>query len=142
MSSSEIKAPFFEQPPGSVSAYDVEGDLSALTYTFVQLDTARARCVKAWASGISVGVLVNAPKEDASSTAFSTTALVQTSGKALVKAGTGDLAVGDLVKVDTGGVGVKATPVDNDIVVGQCEFAAVAGAIATVRLFQTYVCVA
>lgn len=138
MSTSEIKAPFVEQPPGSISSYDVEGDLSALTHTFVQLDTTRARCVKAWASGVHVGVLVNAPKEDATSTTFSVTAMVQTSGKALVKAGSGGLAVGDLVKVTTGGKGIKSTPTDKDIIAGQCEFAAAEDGLATVRLFTTY----
>lgn len=138
MSTSAIPASFYEQPPGSVSSYDVEGDLSALTNTFVQLDTTRARCVAAWTSGLPVGVLLNAPKEDATSTAFSLTARVQIYGKAQVKAGTGGLALGDLVKLDTGGVGVKATPTDGDIIVGQCEFAAAQNALATIRLSVTY----
>jgi len=124
MSCSAIATPFYERPPGSVSSYDVEGYLSALTNTFVQLDTSRARCVAAWTSGMPVGVLTNAPKEDATSTAFSLTATVQKFGVALVKAGTGDLALGDLVKLDTGGVGVKATPTNGDLIVGQCVFAA------------------
>jgi len=139
MSSSAISTPFYERPIGSVSSYDVEGDLSALTNTFVQLDTSRARCVAAWTAGnMPVGVLTNAPKEDATSTAFSLTATVQKSGTALVKAGTGGLALGDLVKLDTGGVGVKATPTDGDILVGQCVFAAAQNAIASVELFKIF----
>ena len=138
MSSSAISAPFYERPIGSVSSYDVEGDLSTLTNTFVQLDTTRARCVAAWTSGMPVGVLTNAPKEDATSTVFSVTATVQKSGTALVKAGTGGLALGDLVKLASGGVGVKATPTAGDIIVGQCVFAAADTAIASVELFKTF----
>jgi len=85
-----------------------------------------------------VVVLTNAPKEDATSTAFSLTATVQKFGVALVKAGTGDLALGDLVKPDTGGVGVKATPTNGDLIVGQCVFAAAEGATASVELFKCY----
>lgn len=138
MSSSAISAPFYERPVGSVSSYDVEGDLSTLTNTFVQLDTTRARCVAAWAAGMPIGVLTNAPKEDATSTAFSLIAQVQKSGVALVKAGVGGLALGDLVKLAAGGLGVKSTPTDGDIIVGQCVFAAVETGIASVELFKTY----
>lgn len=138
MSTQAIPAAFYERPPGSVSSYDVEDDLSALTNTFVQLDTSRARCVAAWTSGMPVGVLINAPKEDATSTAFSLTALVQKTGTALVKAGTGGLALNDLVKLDTGGVGIKATPTDGDIIVGLCVFAAAQNEIASVELFKMY----
>ncbi|MFA5409169.1 MAG: hypothetical protein WC343_10415 [Bacilli bacterium] len=138
MSSSAISIPFYEKPPGSVSSYDVEGDLSALTNTFVQLDTVRPRTVKAWTSGMPVGVLTNAPAEDATSTKLSLTATVQKSGIALVKAGSGGLAIDDLVKVDTGGVGVKATPSAGDIIVGKCVFAAAQNGNASVELFKTY----
>ncbi len=109
--------------------------MSALEYCFVQLDTTRARTVQAFSSGHPVGVLCNRPTETATSTNFSITALVQWRGKALVKAGSAGLAVGDLVKVGTGGVGDKATPTNKDIIVGQCEVAAAAGLPATVRLF-------
>ena len=85
-----------------------------------------------------VGVLTNAPKEDATSTAFSLTATVQKSGVALVKAGTGGLALGDLVKLAAGGVGVKATPTAGDIIVGQCVVAAAENGTASVELFKTY----
>jgi len=138
MSSSAIAVPFYEKPTGSVSSYDVEGDLSALMNTFVQLDTSRARCVKAWASGMPIGVLTNAPSEDATSAGFSLTATVQKSGVALVKAGSGGLALDDLVKVDTGGVGVKATPTTGDIIVGKCVFAAAQNGIASVELFKAF----
>src|SRR5512136_83115 len=139
MFSSQIASNFREgQAPGDVSSYDVEGDLSALQYTFVELDTTRPRCVKAFAGGFPIGVLANRPIEDATATAFSLIAQVQTRGKALVKAGSGGLAVGDKVKVTTGGVGIKATPTDGDLIVGQCEYAAAAGYIATVRLEKMY----
>jgi len=138
MSTSQITAPFREAMPGDISSYDVEGDLTTLEYTFVELDTARNRCVKAWSSGLPVGVLCNRPIEDGTSTAFSTIALVQLRGKALVKAGSGDLAAGDWVKVTTGGVGVKATPTAGDVIVGQCEVGAVAGLPATVRLIGPF----
>ena len=138
MSSSQVTAPFREAMPGDISSYDVEGDLTTYEYCFVELDTARNRCVKAYAGGMPVGVLVNRPIEDGTSTAFSITALVQWRGKALVKAGSGALAARDLVKVGTGGVGDAATPTDGDIVVGQCEVGAAAGLPATVRLFTTY----
>ncbi len=138
MSDSHVAAPFFERMPGDVSSYDVEGNLSTLEYCFVELDTVRPRTVKAFAGGMTVGVLTNRPVEDATSTAFSTTALVQWRGKALVKAGAAGLAPGDLVKAGTGGVGDKATPTDGDVIEGQCEVGAAAGLPATVRLFKTY----
>ncbi len=134
-----ITAPFREAMPGDISSYDVTGDMTSLEYTFVQLDTTYARTVEAWTSGIPVGVLCNRPIEEASvsSTKFQTVALVQWRGKALVKAGSGGLGVGDLVKVTTGGVGVASTPTAKDIIVGQCEVAAAEGYPATVRLFST-----
>lgn len=138
MSTSAISTSFYERPIGSVGSYDVEGDLSALTNTFVQLDTTRPRCVAAWTSGMPIGVLINAPKEDATSTAFSLIAQVQKSGVALVKAGSGGLALGDLVKLASGGEGVKSTPTDGDIIVGQCVFAAAQNGYASVELFKTY----
>jgi hypothetical protein len=138
MSTSQVAAAFREYVPGDVSAYDVEGDLTTLEYCFVQLDTSRARCVAAWTSGVPVGVLVNKPIEDGTVTAFSTVAMVQTKGKALVKAGTGGIAVGDLVKLAAGGVAVKATPTAGDIIVGQCEYAAADTKIGTVRLFTAF----
>ena len=112
--------------------------MSALQYTFVQLDTSRARTVQAWSSGLPVGVLVNAPVETATSTKFSLTAIVQTRGKPLVKTGSGGLAVGDWVKLASGGVGVKATPTAADVIVGQCEVAAAEGLNATVRLIGPF----
>lgn len=138
MSDSQITAPFREAMPGDISSYDVEGDLSALEYCFVELDTTRNRCVAAFSSGFPVGVLVNRPVETATSTAFSTIAMVQWRGKALVKAGAGALKPGDLVKVGTGGVGDKATPTAGDIIVGQCEVGAAAGLPATVRLMGPF----
>jgi hypothetical protein len=138
MSTSQVTAPFREAQPGDISSYDVEGDLTALEYTFVELDTSRNRCVAAWTSGLPVGVLCNRPIEDGTSTAFSTIALVQTRGKALVKAGSGGLAAGDWVKVTTGGVGIKATPTAADVIVGQCEVGAVEGLPATVRLIGPF----
>jgi len=135
MSTRQVAAPFREAMPGDISVYDVEGDLTTLEYCFVELDTARARTVKAYAGGIATGVLCNRPIEDGTSTQFSTEALVQTKGKALVKAGSGALTPGQLVKVGTGGVGDAATPSDGDIIVGQCEVGAAAGLPATVRLF-------
>ena len=139
MSSSQITAPFREAMPGDISSYDVEGDLSTYEYCAVQLDTARNRCVKAWAAGPAVGVLVNRPIEDGTSTAFSTVAQVQWRGKCLLKAGTGNLAAGDWVKIATGGVGIKATPADKDIIFGQCEVGAADGYPATVRIEKMYV---
>ena len=138
MSTSEVAAAFQEVVPGDISAYDVEGDLAALEYTFVQLDTSRARCVAAWTSGLPVGVLRNKPTENGISTSFSTVAMVQTKGKALVKAGTGGIALGDLCKLAAGGVVVKATPTAGDIIVGQCEYAAADTKVGTIRLFTTY----
>lgn len=134
----DMTAPFREALPGDISSYNPDGDMSALEYTFVELDTARARTVKAWVSGLPVGVLVNRPTETATSTNFSITALVQWRGKALVKAGSGALAVGDWVKVGTGGVGDKATPTAGDVIVGQCEVGAAAGLPATVRLIGPF----
>lgn len=125
--------------PGDISSYDVEGDLSSYEYCAVELDTVRQRTVKAYAGGFPVGVLTNRPVETATSTAFSLVALVQYKGKALLKAGSGGLAAGDLVKLTTGGAGIKATPTDKDILIGQCEVAAAEGLPATVRLFSTYV---
>ena len=131
---------FREGPaPGQVSSYDVEGDLSTLQYTFVEMDTSRARCVKAYSSGFPTGVLVNRPVKTATATAFSLIAMVQTAGKALITAGSGGIALGDLVKVTTGGKVIKATPADKDLIVGQCEFAAAENAVGTIRLFTTYV---
>lgn len=130
----DMTAPFREALPGDISSYNPDGDMSALEYCFVQLDTTRARTVQAFSTGHPVGVLCNRPTETATSTNFSITALVQWRGKALVKTGSSGLAVGDLVKVGTGGVGDKATK-DKDIIVGQCEVAAAAGLPATVRLF-------
>ena len=134
----DMTAPFREALPGDISPYNPDGDMSSLEYTFVELDTTRARTVKAWSSGLPVGVLVNRPTETATSTNFSITALVQWRGKALVKAGSGALAVGDWVKVGTGGVGDKATPTAGDVIVGQCEVAAAAGLPATVRLIGPF----
>jgi hypothetical protein len=131
----DMTAPFREALPGDISSYNPDGDMSALEYCFVQLDTTRARTVQTFSSGHPVGVLCNRPTETATSTNFSITALVQWRGKALVKTGSSGLAVGDLVKVGTGGVGDKATPTSKDIIVGQCEVAAAAGLPATVRLF-------
>lgn len=133
----DMTAPFREFVPGDISAYDVDGDLSDYEYCFVELDTSRNRAVKAYAGGIAVGVLCNAPVETATSTEFSLVAQVQYKGKALIKAGAAGLAVGDLVKAGTGGVGDTATPTDGDIVYGQCEVAAAAGLPATVRLFNS-----
>lgn len=138
MSSSQVTAPFREAMPGDISSYDVEGDLTNLEYCAVELDTARNRCVKAYAGGVPVGVLCNRPIEDATSTHFSTIALVQYKGKVLLKAGTGGLDAGDLVKLDTGGVGITATPGDGDFIVGQCEVGAEAGLPATVRWQPMY----
>lgn len=134
----DMTAPFREALPGDISSYNPDGDMSALEYTFVELDTTRERTVKAWSSGLPVGVLVNRPTETATSTNFSVTALVQWRGKALVKAGSGALAAGDLVKVGTGGVGDKATPTAGDVIVGQCEVGAAAGLPATVRLIGPF----
>jgi hypothetical protein len=134
MSAQQITAPFREAMPGDISSYDVEGDLTLLEYTFVELDTVRNRCVKAWSSGLPVGLLCNQPIEDATSTAFSTVAQVQYRGKGLCKAGPGGLEAGDWVKVTAGGVGIKATPTAGDVIVGQCEVGAVEGLPATVRL--------
>ena len=94
--------------------------------------------MQAWTSGLPVGVLVNAPVETPTATKFSLTAIVQLRGKALVKAGSGGLAVGDWVKVDTGGVGVTATPTAGDVIVGQVEMGAAAGLNATVRLIGPF----
>lgn len=138
MSASEVSAPFREAMPGDISSYDVEGDLTSLEYCAVELDTVRARTVKAFAGGIPVGVLCNRPIQNASNTQFSTIALVQYKGKVLLKAGSGGLAVGDLVKITAGGVGITATPEDGDYVVGQCEVAAVEGLAATVRWQPAY----
>lgn len=134
----DVSVPFEEFVPGDRSMYDVEGDMHLLQYTFVELDTARPRTVKAWSSGLPVGVLVNAPVETATQTQFSLGAIVQLKGKALAKAGSGGLAVGDWVKVTTGGVGIKATPTAGDVIVGQCEVAAVEGLNATVRLIGPF----
>jgi len=139
MSATQIASHFREGPaPGDVSSYDVEGDLSSYEYCFVELDTSRPRCVKAYNGGFPAGVLTNRPTEDPTATAFSLIARVQTRGKALVKAGSDGIATSDLVKVTTGGVVVKATPADKDIIVGQCEYPAAEGLVGTVRLFATY----
>ena len=139
MSATQIASHFREGPaPGDVSSYDVEGDLSSYEYCFVELDTGRPRSVKAYNGGFPVGVLTNRPTEDPTATAFSLIARVQTRGKALVKAGSGGIATSDLVKVTTGGVVVKATPSDKDIIVGQCEYPAAEGLVGTIRLLATY----
>jgi hypothetical protein len=130
---------FTEALPGDISSYDVDGDMSALENTFVQLDTTRQRTVQAWTSGVPVGVLRNRPVETPTQTNFSLVAMVQWRGKAPVKTGTGGLAAGDYVKVTTGGVGIKATPADKDFIVGQCEVAGAEGYIATVRLEKYFV---
>ena len=138
MSTREVAAPFDSFVGGDRLIYDVEGDLTALEYTFVELDTSRARCVKAWDGGWPVGVLRNKPIEDGTTTYFSTEAIVQTQGRTMVKAGTGGIALGDLVKVAAGGVVVKATPTDADVIVGQCEYAAADTKIGVIRLEKTY----
>jgi len=138
MSAREVAAPFDSWVGGDRLIYDVEGDLTALEYTFVELDTGRARCVKAWNGGWPVGILRNKPIEDGTTTYFSTEAIVQTQGRSMVKAGSGGIAKGDLLKVDTGGVVIKATPTDADIIVGQCEYAASEGELGVIRLEKTY----
>jgi hypothetical protein len=139
MSGSEVTAPFREAMPGDISSYDVEGDLTTLEYCFVELDTVRARTVKAYAGGLAAGLLCNRPIEDATSTAFSTVAQVQYKGKGLVKAGSGGLAPGDWVKATTGGVGIKATPTAGDVIYGQCEVGAVEGLPATMRFVGPFI---
>jgi hypothetical protein len=134
----DVQVPFEEFVPGDRSIYDVDGDMSALQNTFVQLHTSRPRCIEAWTSGLPIGVLVNAPVETATSTKFSLAGIVQLRGKVLVKTGTGGLAVGDWIKVTTGGVGIKATPTAADVIVGQCEVAAAEGLNATVRLIGPF----
>ncbi len=138
MSSRKVASAFDNFREGDRRTYDVEGPLSALEYTFVELDTARPRTVKAYDTGFPVGVLRNAPVEDATSTAFSTEAIVQVSGVTKVKAGAGGIAIGDLVKVTTGGVVIKSNPTDKDLIVGQCEYAAAAGKIGSIRLEKMY----
>jgi hypothetical protein len=135
----DVQVPFEEFAPGDIKSYDVEGDLHTYQYCFVELDTSRPRTVKAYAGGFPTGVLRNAPVETATSTQFSLVAQVQTANRALVKAGSGGLTLGALVKVGSGGVGIIATPADKDLIVGQCEVAAVEGLNATVRLEKTYV---
>lgn len=120
--------------PGFVRNYNVDGDLTTYENCFVELDTSRNRTVKAFVGGVTVGVLINKPIETATSTSFSTIAQVQTRGVALVKAGVGGLAVGDLVKASTGGVGIKATPTDGDMIEGEVEIGAAEGYPAAVRL--------
>lgn len=120
--------------PGFVRLYNVDGDLSTYENCFVELDTTRNRTVKAYAGGSTVGVLTNKPVETATRTELSTTAMVQMRGVALVTAGSGGLAVGDLVKASTGGVGIKATPADGDMVEGEVEIGAAEGYPAAVRL--------
>lgn len=139
MSAREVAAPFDSFVGGDRLIYDVEGDLTALEYTFVELDTSRARCVKAWNGGYPVGVLRNKPIEDGTTTYFSTEAIVQTQGRTMVKAGSGGIAISDLVKVTTGGVVIKADPADGDLIVGQCEYAAADTKIGVIRLEKTYV---
>ena len=134
----DVQVPFEEFAPGDRSVYDVDGDMSALQNTFVQLHTSRPRCIEAWTSGLPIGVLVNAPVETATSTKFSLAAIVQHRGKVLVKTGTGGLAIGDWVKLEAGGLGIKATPTAADVIVGQCEVAAAAGLNATVRLIGPF----
>jgi hypothetical protein len=136
-----ITAPFREFVQGDISSYDVTGDLTTMEYCAVQLDTTYARTVEAWTAGPAVGVLTNKPIAEASatSTKFQTVAQVQWRGKCLLKAGSGGLAVGDWVKITTGGVGIKATPADKDIIFGQCEVAAADGYPATVRIEKMYV---
>ena len=120
--------------PGFVRSYSPDGDLSTYEYCFVELDTTRNRTVKAFAGGNVVGVLINKPVETATSAAFSTIAQVQVRGVALVKAGIGGLAVGDLVKASTGGTGIQATPSDADMIEGEVEVGAAQGLPAAVRL--------
>ena len=134
----DVQVPFEEFVPGDIKSYDVEGDLHTYQYCFVELDTSRPRTVKAYAGGLPCGVLRNAPVETATSTQFSLVAQVQTQNRALVKTGSGGLAIGDWVKADTGGVGIKATPTAADVIVGQCEVAAAEGLNATVRLIGPF----
>jgi len=47
----DMTAPFREALPGDISSYNPDGDMSALEYCFVQLDTTRARTVQAFSSG-------------------------------------------------------------------------------------------
>jgi len=49
----DMTAPFREALPGDISSYNPDGDMSALEYCFVQLDTTRARTVQAFSSGAS-----------------------------------------------------------------------------------------
>lgn len=132
----DMTNPFTECGPYDTIDYDVDGDLSLLQYTFVELDTSRNRAVKAWSSGIAVGVLRNSPVETPTSTQFSRVAIVQHRGVALIKAGSGGLAVGNLVKPGTGGVGDASTPTDGDLVYGIVLVGATAGLNAAVKLFD------
>jgi len=144
-----ITAPFREAVPGDISTYDVATgeDLSECEYCAVQLTANTNRTVELWETGnMPVGILCNRPVavDQADRNQFSTEALVQWRGKALVKAGAieggqSGLVAGDLVKLASGGVGVKATPSDGDIIIGQCEVGADAGYPATVRLNIGYV---
>lgn len=138
MSTSQVAAPYRTTVPGDIGSYDVEGDLASNEYCAVELDTARARCVKAFAGGIPVGVLMNRPTETGTSTSFSLTAQVQERGHALLKAGSGGIAAGDLVKITTGGVGIKATPSDGDYIFGLCTVGAAEGYAGTVLIRPTY----
>lgn len=134
---STVATAWGKEMPGFIRSYNPDGDMSTLTNTFVELDTTRVRTVKAYAGGVCVGILTNAPTETATSTNFSTIAKVQQQGVALIIAGSGGLAVGDWVKPTTGGVGIKANPADGDMVYGQVEVAAAEGYPAAMR-FDRY----
>ncbi len=138
MSTRQVAAAFDSFVEGDRKVYDVEGNLTALEYTFVELDTSRARTVAAYNTGVPFGVLRNKPIDDATSTSFSTEAIVQISGVSMVKAGTGGIALGDWCKVMAGGLAVKATPTDGDFIVGQCEYAAAEGKIGSIRIEKFY----
>lgn len=76
-------------------------DLSALRNTFVKIDTADTNGVKSATSGVTVGILQNAPQKDE-------VAIVATAGSWSYLSASAAITAGAAIKATTGGQGVTS----------------------------------
>lgn len=96
-----------------VDSFPVAADLSALQYRIVTLTTAGLLTTAATTATVQLGVLQNKPDN-----AVQTMGEVALAGKTKVTAdGTTDIAIGDTLTATTGGVAIKTTT-DNAQIIG------------------------
>lgn len=109
-------------------------DLSAKTNYFVKISDDMTVAAITGATDLAEGVLKNKPVP---TTGPSLVAQVQIRGVVRVITGTGGLAAGDLVTIDSSGAAVKLDPdVGDAYAYGKCIFAGDEGYVASVRLFE------